>query len=40
MVWDMFEWLVIYAFVVETKGLTLEEITEVRDIRCGSKFND
>ncbi|KAJ7250892.1 general substrate transporter [Mycena haematopus] len=29
MVWDIFEWIVIYFFVVETKGLTLEEITEV-----------
>ncbi|KAJ7109711.1 general substrate transporter [Mycena crocata] len=29
MAWDAFEFLVIYFFVVETKGLTLEEITEV-----------
>ncbi|KAJ7670227.1 general substrate transporter [Mycena rosella] len=29
MCWDAFEWVVIYFFVVETKGLTLEEITEV-----------
>ncbi|KAJ6559213.1 general substrate transporter [Mycena vulgaris] len=29
MIWDMFQWIVIYFFVVETKGLTLEEITEV-----------
>ncbi|KAJ7863141.1 general substrate transporter [Mycena olivaceomarginata] len=29
MAWDIFEWIIIYFFVVETKGLTLEEITEV-----------
>ncbi|KAJ7935620.1 general substrate transporter [Mycena leptocephala] len=29
MCWDIFEWIIIYFFVVETKGLTLEEITEV-----------
>ncbi|KAJ6584954.1 general substrate transporter [Mycena capillaripes] len=29
MVWDIFEWIVIYFFVVETKGLSLEEITDV-----------
>jgi len=29
MVWDVFEWIVIYFFVVETKGLTLEEINEI-----------
>lgn len=28
-VWDAFESVVIYFFLVETKGLTLEEITEV-----------
>ncbi|KAG6841986.1 hypothetical protein C0991_004477 [Blastosporella zonata] len=29
MVWDAFEVLVIYLFVVETKGLTLEEINDL-----------
>ena len=28
-IWDAFECIIIYFFVVETKGLTLEEITEV-----------
>jgi sugar porter (SP) family MFS transporter len=27
--WDCFEWVVMYLFIVETKGLTLEEIEEV-----------
>ncbi|KAJ7175837.1 general substrate transporter [Mycena filopes] len=29
MVWDLFECVIIYFFAVETKGLTLEEITKV-----------
>ncbi|KAJ7095888.1 general substrate transporter [Mycena belliarum] len=29
MCWDAFEWIIIYFFLVETKQLTLEEITEV-----------
>lgn len=29
LVWDAFEFLVIYFTLVETKGLTLEEIDEV-----------
>lgn len=29
LVWDAFEFIVIYFTVVETKGLTLEEIEEV-----------
>ncbi len=28
-IWDSFECVMIYFFVVETKGLTLEEISEV-----------
>lgn len=39
MVWDVFEWIVIYFYVVETKGLTLEEITEVRRLRDALKIN-
>ncbi|KIY45579.1 general substrate transporter [Fistulina hepatica ATCC 64428] len=31
MIWDMFETIIIYLFLVETKGLTLEEINEVFD---------
>ncbi|RDB18019.1 Lactose permease [Hypsizygus marmoreus] len=33
LVWDLFEVVVIYFFVVETKGLTLEEINEVFEER-------
>jgi hypothetical protein len=29
LVWDIFEVIIIYFFLVETKGLTLEEINEI-----------
>ncbi|KAF8208924.1 major facilitator superfamily domain-containing protein [Mycena galopus ATCC 62051] len=39
MVWVIFEWIVIYLFVVKTKGLTLEEITERSEQENPQKYS-
>ncbi|KAJ7755968.1 general substrate transporter [Mycena metata] len=39
MVWDMFEFTVIYFWAVETKGLTLEEISEVFEQPSPRKYS-
>ena len=40
MCWDLFEVIVIYFFVVETKGFTLEEIGEIFGQPNPRKFSD
>lgn len=40
MVWDVFEVVIIYLFMVETKGLTLEEINEVFEQPNPRRYGD
>ena len=40
MCWDFFEVVVIYLFVVETKGFTLEEIVEIFGQTNPKKFSN
>ncbi|KDR82784.1 hypothetical protein GALMADRAFT_151830 [Galerina marginata CBS 339.88] len=40
LIWDVFEVIVIYFFVVETKGLTLEEINEVFEDPNPRKYSE
>lgn len=40
LVWDVFEVVVIYFFLVETKGLTLEEINEIFEERNPRAYSE
>lgn len=40
LVWDVFEVVVIYFFLVETKGLTLEEINEIFEEKNPRSYSD